>query len=53
MIVLSSLLDSVMAEQVVLPMDDDVTVLNQPVETKYYSTLPPHDHPDTHRDYDF
>jgi len=50
---LYSLLDSVMAEQVVLPMDDDVTVLNQPAETKYYSTLPPHDHPDTHRDYDF
>ena len=47
------LLDSVMQEQVVIPMDDDVTVLNRPVETKYYSPPPHHDHPDTHRDYDF
>ena len=48
-----SLLDSVMQEQVVIPMDDDVTVLNRPVETKYYSPPPQHEHPDTHRDYDF
>jgi hypothetical protein len=47
------LLDSVMQEQVIIPMDDDVTVLNRPVETKYYSPPPQHDHPDTHRDYDF
>jgi len=47
------LLDSVMQEQVVIPMDDDVTVLNRPVETKYYSPPPQHEHPDTHRDYDF
>ena len=30
--------------QVIIPMDDDVTVLNRPVETKYYSPPPDHVH---------
>ena len=30
--------------QVIIPMDDDVTVLNRPVETKYYSPPPDHIH---------
>ena len=49
------LLDSVMSEDVLMPLDDDVTVLNKPADTKYYTYPPPHDHhpSDTHRDYDF
>ena len=31
-------------DQVIIPMDDDVTVLNRPVETKYYSPPPDHIH---------
>ena len=51
-----SLLDSVMSEDVLLPLDDDVTVLNKPADTKYYTYPPPHDHHPSdaqHRDYDF
>jgi len=49
------LLDSVMSEDVILPLDDDVTVLGKPADTKYYTYPPPHDHhpADSHRDYDF
>ena len=36
--------DVTCAIQVVIPMDDDVTVLNRPVETKYYSPPPEHVH---------
>ena len=44
-----------MSEDVILPLDDDVTVLDQPADTKYYTYPPPHDHhpADSHRDYDF
>ena len=44
-----------MSEDVILPLDDDVTVLGQPADTKYYTYPPPHDHhpADSHRDYDF
>jgi len=48
------LLDAVMQEQVVIPLDDDVTVLNRPVETKYYSPPPDHIHTEGHHEgYDF
>ena len=46
-----SLLDAVMQEEVILPAEDDVTVLNKPVQTKYYEPPASHDHPA--RDYDF
>ena len=55
-IYLYCLLDSVMSEDVLMPLDDDVTVLNKPADTKYYTYPPPHDHhpqADGHRDYDF
>eukprot|EP00088_Acartia_fossae_P061443 TRINITY_DN7387_c0_g1_i10.p1 TRINITY_DN7387_c0_g1~~TRINITY_DN7387_c0_g1_i10.p1 ORF type:complete len:178 (-),score=16.65 TRINITY_DN7387_c0_g1_i10:585-1118(-) len=45
------LLDAVMQEEVILPAEDDVTVLNKPVQTKYYEPPASHDHPA--RDYDF
>ena len=48
---LFSLLDAVMQEEVILPAEDDVTVLNKPVQTKYYEPPASHDHPA--RDYDF
>jgi len=47
------LLDAVMAEEVLIPMDDDVTVLNRPVETKYYSPPPDLEPQGVHREYDF
>ena len=51
-IVSFSLLDAVMLEDVMLPADDDVTVLNRPVQTKYYTTPPIKEH-HPQRDYDF
>jgi len=45
------LLDAVMQEDVILPADDDVTVLHKPVQTKYYEQPAVHNHPN--RDYDF
>lgn len=45
------LLDAVMKEDVVMPLDDDVTVLNKPVQSKYYEPPVTHNHPP--RDYDF
>ena len=36
--------NSTVISQVIIPMDDDVTVLNRPVETKYYSPPPDHVH---------
>jgi len=50
-IYLYSLLDAVMKEEVILPADDDVTVLNKPVQTKFYENPVTHNHPN--RDYDF
>ena len=47
-----SLLDAVMLEDVMLPADDDVTVLNRPVQTKYYTTPATKEH-HPQRDYDF
>ena len=37
-------LETSCGSQVIIPMDDDVTVLNRPVETKYYSPPPDHVH---------
>ena len=46
-----SLLDAVMKKDVIMAADDDVTVLNKPVQTKYYQQPSTHGHPN--RDYDF
>jgi len=46
------LLDAVMQEDVILAADDDVTVLNKPVQTKYYHATPKSSI-EHGRDYDF